>query len=664
MQTHQVAGKHPENAIPSAISKKLKLPLVKKNLPGIDGVLIDQADQLFTYQVKFRKSDYLPWGALKGAVAISTKAKATMIFTNALRISDTIKDHGGFALTKADLDLLSVQDISRIVELIHNNKETKRKIFKLRPYQKDAFNNVIDTFKTSNRTQLIMACGTGKTLIGQRLIEEINGKISLVLLPSLQLLEQTVDEFIKQTAWKALPAIFVGSDPSIPRGYDIVQMDQKDLKYKITTDSNDIKAFLKNDFKNCVIFSTYHSCDVVGKAMNGQKIDFAIFDEAHKTTGRSDTYAAYGLKDENINICKRLFMTATPKKYARKSLKDSDISVNVMGDSSIYGEVAHYLSFYRAAQLGIICKQKLIISVIDSQELDRSKLEKSQTVIQSEPVNSKYLAKNLALQDAIKKVKAKKIITFNTTIKQAKKLTDPGPLSIGNQLNEFELYHVSSKQNVKDRKSILNEFRDEDCSLVSNASCLTEGVDIPAVDLVAFMSPKKSRVDIAQAAGRSLRKPYGSNKEIGYLVVPIFIEMKEGETLEEAFEDTNFETVRSVVTAMMENDEVLEDEVKNIRRKKGVTGNYGGNTGLGEYIDVVGSALTIEVLEQAIKTRIIESTTNIFDENWGKGVHYLKNYINEKGNSLVPENTKIGNFNLGNWLKLRRDSLFKKIYRR
>ena len=86
-------------------------------------------------------------------------------------------------------------------------------------------------------------------------------------------------------------------------------------------------------------------------------------------------------------------MTATPKKYARKSLKDSDISVNVMGDSSIYGEVAHYLSFYRAAQLGIICKQKLIISVIDSQELDRSKLEKSQTVIQSEPVNSKYLSR-------------------------------------------------------------------------------------------------------------------------------------------------------------------------------------------------------------------------------------------------------------------------------
>ena len=338
-----------------------------------------------------------------------------------------------------------------------------------------------------------MACGTGKTLVGQRLIEEINGKITLVLVPSLQLLEQTVDEYIKQTSWKALPAIFVGSDPSIPRGYDLAQLEQKDLKYQITTDPKEIRTFIKLNFKNSIIFSTYHSCHVVGKALKNKTIDFAIFDEAHKTTGADGTFASFGLHDENIKINKRLFMTATPKKYARKSSKDSDISVNVMGDSSIYGEVAHYLSFHKAAELNIICKHKLIISVIDSKDLDRQRLKESQTIIKKEAINSKYLAKNLALRDAIQKVNAEKIITFNTTINQADNLIKDGPLSIGNHLNGYDLYHVSSKQNVKDRKDILNEFRDAKLSLVSNASCLTEGVDIPAVDLVAFMSPKKAR---------------------------------------------------------------------------------------------------------------------------------------------------------------------------
>ena len=111
-------------------------------------------------------------------------------------------------------------------------------------------------------------------------------KITLVLVPSLQLLEQTVDEYIKQTSWKALPAIFVGSDPSIPRGYDLVQLEQKDLKYQITTDPKEIRTFIKLNFKNSIIFSTYHSCHVVGKALKNKTIDFAILMRLIRQQGR------------------------------------------------------------------------------------------------------------------------------------------------------------------------------------------------------------------------------------------------------------------------------------------------------------------------------------------------------------------------------------------
>ena len=137
------------------------------------------------------------------------------------------------------------------------------------------------------------------------------------------------------------------------------------------------------------------------------------------------------------------------------------------------------------------------------------------------------------------------------------------------------------------------------------------------------------------------------------MVVPIFVEKKGNESLEEAFLNTNFETVGSVIIAMMENDEMLEEEVKSIRRNKGITGNYNTNP-IEKYVEVIGSNINLNVLEEVIKTRIIESATNIFDENWGKGIHYLKKYIKEHNNSWVPRKMKIGNFNFGSWVFLRR----------
>ena len=179
---------HPENDIPYLIAKKYKIPKRKVNLPGMDGVVIDLADQVFTYQVKFTTiTNYkLPWGKLAGSIAISTKTKGALIFTNAVSIHDDIKNHGGFAITKSDLNQLTLEDLKRIEALVYKGKYEKRDLF-TSVLSKNAFNDVIDAFKSKDRAQLIMACGTGKTLVGQRLIEEINGKnhIGFSSIPSI-----------------------------------------------------------------------------------------------------------------------------------------------------------------------------------------------------------------------------------------------------------------------------------------------------------------------------------------------------------------------------------------------------------------------------------------------------------------------------------------------
>jgi predicted helicase len=153
------------------------------------------------------------------------------------------------------------------------------------------------------------------------------------------------------------------------------------------------------------------------------------------------------------------------------------------------------------------------------------------------------------------------------------------PVSITAHLPTYAAYHVNGNMRTADRERLMTAFREADYAIMSNARCLTEGVDVPAVDVLAFLAPPKSKVDIVQAAGRAMRKSdpkeTGYVKEMGYVLLPLFLETHKNETLEDAVKRTDFEDAWDVLQAMKEQDAVLADIIREMREERD---RLGGST--------------------------------------------------------------------------------------
>jgi predicted helicase len=207
------------------------------------------------------------------------------------------------------------------------------------------------------------ACGTGKTLVALWAAEAIEPKTVLVLVPSLALLSQTLPDWCKQSKWgNRFRYLCVCSDGSVDQSAknDDYALNQSDLEFSVTTDAMEVRKFLAQNRSGVnVIFSTYQSAEVVAAGLKGAPVDFAVFDESHKTTGPKEGLFAFGLSDKNILIKKRLFLTATPRHYdLRKRDKDGDFSTVSMSDENVYGKVSYRLSFSAAVAAEIIVPRR------------------------------------------------------------------------------------------------------------------------------------------------------------------------------------------------------------------------------------------------------------------------------------------------------------------
>jgi predicted helicase len=392
-----------------------------------------------------------------------------------------------------------------------------------REYQIEALAKISDTLVKSDRAHVVMAPGTGKTLVALWAAEALKPKTILVLLPSLTLLQQTLDEWSRHNSWgNDFTYLCVCSDPTVAARdeYDPVRLEATDLEFRVDTSPDEVRRFIERGAPGVkVVFSTYQSSPVVSQGVRGlAPFDVAIFDEAHKTTGPQGGLFAHSLKDENIGICKRLFFTATPRHYdIRHRDKEGDFRIISMDDEAIYGRRAYTLTFGSAARQGIICNCKVVISVVDGQEVNEFALKHGITLVEGDLISVKWVANQIAVERAVE-----------TTW-------------------EFSIFHVNGDQKSSERKQIIRWFRDASEALITNARCLTEGINVPAVDMVAFIDPRHSRVDIAQATGRAMRKPPGLNKEVGYVVIPLFLDRKSNETLEEALARSEFDDVANVL---------------------------------------------------------------------------------------------------------------------
>ncbi|MCP4265180.1 MAG: DEAD/DEAH box helicase family protein [Candidatus Brocadiaceae bacterium] len=646
----------PFKTIPSSIREALSLGTNQKDM-GVDGVYKTTSSEFNAYQAKFRSGrKSLTWGEISTFIGLTDKVNQRVLFTNSNNITSVINERSGFHCIRGnDLDRLEKNDFNNILKWLKSGVlEVARKT--PQPHQTEAINDILNTLVTEDRTTALMACGTGKTLVALWVSERMDCQNILVLLPSLTLVRQTLHEWLKETEWPRLSYLCVCSDPTVAgRELDTIKINQSDLDFAVTTDCSTVKRFLSQSTEGVkIVFSTYQSADIVAEGMDHNcRFDLGIFDEAHKTAGREGKKFGFALKDDNLCIKNRLFLTATPRHYnINKKNEDGDFDlVYSMDNPDVYGEVAHQLSFAVAARQNIICNYKVIISVVTSDQVNKEMLKRGEVLINGNMVNAQHIANQIAFKEAISKYGIRRIFTFHKSVNTAKLFTEKSPEGIQTHLPEFNAFHVNGTMTTAVREGIMHEFKNSEFSIISNARCLTEGVDLPAVDMVAFMSPKKSKIDIIQATGRAMRKdPQNPEKIHGYILVPLYLETATGESIEDAVEKADFGEVWNILLALKEQDEVLADIIiRQMQEDKGKGGEQKSDE-LIDIIDVYCVDISLKSLQESITAVCLDKLGFTWDIRYGELIKYKQQY----GDCNVPANWVEANLPLGQWVSAQR----------
>jgi predicted helicase len=634
----------PFAATPPSIREELHLG--RADL-GIDGIVRTRLGELQAYQVKFRSGrPSLTWTELSTFLGLADYVPRRILFTNCDDIADILERRRGFyCIRGSDLDRLEPGDFEALLGWLQQRPVAPPRKTP-RPDQQGAINSVIEGLRQQDRVTAVMACGTGKTMVQLWAAERLECRRILLLVPSLALMRQTLHEWLQQTSWRNLSYLAVCSDPTVKPEEDPLIVRQGDLDFPVTTDSATVRDFLSQDPPGVqIVFSTYHSAPVVAKGCpDGQAFDLAIFDEAHWTAGRQGQRFAFALADDHVAARKRLFMTATPRHYAswlRDKYGDLGL-VYSMDQPDVYGPRVHTLPFAEAARQSIICDYKVIISVVTSAMVNEELLRRGEVLVQGDPVRARQVANQIALRAAVEQVGANKIITFHGTVRSAASFTCTRSEGIHNHLPEFQTYHVNGAMRAAARDGIMQEFREAAKGLMSNARCLTEGVDVPAVDMVAFLAPRRSRVDIVQAVGRAMRTAPG--KTSGYVFLPLYVQETVGESVEEAVDRTEFDEVWNVLQALQEQDEVLADIIREIREAQGRVGGF-DDSRFREKVQILGPAVSLNVLRDAITTRCVERLAAPWDYMYGKLVAFKERFAH----CNVPDNRK-EDLQLAHWV--------------
>ena len=541
------------------LKHKLNLPSTDE---GIDLIAETKEGHFWAIQAKYR-SDPKDTLTVKGDLATF----ANLAFNNCKNISL------GLVMTTADrpplktklLKGVSFVTLESFLELDDNNFEnwnllkakTENKIvipkaLSPRPHQVKAIKDTVNYFKTKERGKVIMPCGTGKSLTAFWIANKLKAKSVLIAVPSLALLQQTLKVWTREYLIAGIKPdwLCVCSDQTVSDDQDDFVSNIYELGIEVTTDKNEIKKFLKSKSDTKVVFTTYQSGKVTAQGAKGFTFDLGIMDEAHKTVGLGTKPMAHLIHQKNIKIKHRLFMTATERLF--RGNEDDYLS---MDDPRDYGDLIYQLSFKQAIETNppIISDYKVITFGISEPEIESVYNDNKFIQIKKEidDIKAREFATALALRKAIKKLGISNAISFHSSIKRANNFKAQQELisKVYPEYGKLKAFHVSGEMPTNQRSSQMREFA-ETKGLMTNARCLTEGVDLPAIDCVVFTDPKRSKVDIVQAAGRALRLSPG--KKFGYILIPLII--PENENATEAAKDTAFEEIVTTIRALATQD--------------------------------------------------------------------------------------------------------------
>jgi len=514
---------------------------------------------------------------------------------------DTIRDQH-IPVVRVGLDALreSAIDWSAFEATAQVKLQAKKSLLE---HQKQALEAVERGFAEYDRGKLLMACGTGKTFTALKIAEHYAGKGKRVLfvVPSLALIAQTVREWTKDTGTE-LRSFAVCSDAQVGKrrkdADDVAEIEVHELEFPATTQPAKLaqKAGSVDEDRLTVVFSTYQSIPVLTAAhQHGlPQFDLIICDEAHRTTGATidGEEASNFVKihdNQYVQGAKRLYMTATPRIFgegARAKAADAAVSLCDMDDEAIYGPTFFTRGFSWAVENGLLTDYKVIVLAMDEAIVSKS--------VQSRLADA---GNELQLDDATKIVgcyKAllkqgdadgfgadaqamRRAIAFCKDIRSSKLIAR----EFGAVVDEFneasaneadrdnavrcDVQHVDGTFNAKTRGELLNwlsdDVDDHHCKILSNARCLSEGVDVPALDAIMFLHPRKSQIDVVQSVGRVMRRAAG--KKLGYVILPVVIPA--GKAPEEALnENERYKVVWQILNALRAHDDRFDATINKL----------------------------------------------------------------------------------------------------
>jgi superfamily II DNA or RNA helicase len=551
--------------VPQSVSEKLKLPSTDK---GIDLVAETMEGEFWAVQCKYRQdtNQSLTFTEISTftslAFVICRGFSYSLICSTTERFSGVLKDQERIGLRAYDVWESLDADFFRRLRLHLAGKPQSLKPATPRPHQRRAIADGIKHFTKANesRGKLIMPCGSGKSLTAYFLARELESKRILIAVPSLSLINQTLKVWLRESLAnkQEVDWICVCSDDSAGSiGQEELAVLPQDLGVPCYTDSDKISAWLKKKPKGLqVVFTTYQSGETLAEAARKSRVSFdlGIMDEAHKTVGDSEKLFSHLLRDSNVKIRRRVFMTATERRYAGKF--DSVLS---MEDSEIYGDTFHLLSFKKAIEFQppILSDYKIISIVVTRKEvaqlIQKNAFVKPDRGLWNKEIEADTLASLIALRKAMRDYPIRHAVSFHSTIGRAKIFKDHNDTftRINKGFSGLAAFHVSGSTPTGTRSKIIGEFSRSHRALITNARCLTEGVDVPDIDCVLFADPRRSAVDIVQAVGRALRPSEG--KKYGYVIIPILHDDTGAD--DESLESETFKEILTTLRALAANDE-------------------------------------------------------------------------------------------------------------
>ena len=505
---------------------------------------------------------------------------------------------------------------------------SRSKPFTIREHQQEAIDQTHAYFKIDEATgqpahtrgKLIMACGTGKTFTSLRIAENETGGRGLVLflVPSIALLGQTLRSWLQQ-ALEPMMAVCICSDPQVSKQTEKNDNDTTSVVDLALPPSTEVPSIVKqlqharrhNAEGLTVVFSTYQSIDVISQAQRQLlketgdafgTFDLIICDEAHRTTGvtlKDETESAFVRVHNNdfLRAVRRIYMTATPRLYTDETKKRAEENSAVlcsMDDRSMYGDEIYRIGFGEAVKQELLSDYKVLILAVGEKDitptLQNALTREDGTIDADDPskligcinaLSKKVLGADEEFVKGSDPLPMRRAVAFCSSIKASKAIanafTDYKDLYMEDIREEDRAtmvdvvaHHVDGSMSATKRDEELMWLKEQpenerECRMLTNARCLSEGVDVPSLDAVVFISPKNSQVDVVQSVGRVMRRSEG--KKYGYIIIPVVVPADaEGDKVLE--NHPNFKVVWTVLNALRAHDDRFNAEVNKIELSK------------------------------------------------------------------------------------------------